>query len=137
MATDRARKNAINLSFIASDSSYAVVRKILLFPILTRIQNGLRCGDEDLYLPVAHFTHQSIKLAGRGGLSAFGIPKKDLIYRNMIAGHEFQKDLDARMLPFVFNIRQIPRREEQRNISFPTLLRDSLRSVLAFLTAAP
>lgn len=30
----------------------------------------------------------------------------------MIAGHEFQKDLDARMLPFVFNIRQIPRREE-------------------------
>ena len=54
-------------------------------------------------------------------------PKKDLIHRNMIAGHEFQKDLDARMLPFVFNIRKVAR----GNVHFVAYF------LAAFISACP
>lgn len=94
-------------AFTASVSSYTVVPGTLFLTGRPCVQNGLRGGNENLYLFVGQLIHQGVKLAVCGGLSTLCIPKKDLVHGNMITGHELQKDLDARMLSLVLNICKI------------------------------
>ena len=62
-------------------------------------------------LPVGQFICQGVKLPARRGFSVCRIPKEELIHGDMIAGHELKKDLEARMLPLVFNIGEIAGRK--------------------------
>lgn len=67
-------------------------------------------------LPVGQFICQGVKLPARRGFSVCRIPKEELIHGDMIAGHELKKDLEARMLPLVFNIGEGSQSEVSRSI---------------------
>ena len=75
------------------------------------LQHGLYGGNDDPDLPVSQFICQGVKLPARRGFSVCRIPKEELIHEDMIAEHELKKDLEAGMLPLVFNIGEIAGRK--------------------------
>ena len=76
-----------------------------------QLQHGLYGGNDDPGLPVSQFICQGVKQPARHGFSVCRIPKEELIHEDMIVGHELKKDLEAGMLPLVFNIDEIAGRK--------------------------
>ena len=63
-------------------------------------------------LRIVQVIGQGVKLAACRGFAVHCLPEKDLIHGNMVALHQFQKNLDTWVLPFVLYIRQVAGREE-------------------------
>ena len=107
----RKEKTLQTYPFIASVSSYSVVPGAWSLPLFSGVQHGLYGGNDDPDLPVSQFIRQGVKLPTRRGFPICRVPKEELIHGDVITGHEFQKDLEARMLPLVLNIGEISGRK--------------------------
>ncbi len=68
-----------------------------------------RCGD-NFQSVIAHAVQQGIKLTPLCILFSVFVWKEKLIYRYRITGNKLIKDLQARLLTFVFDIREVARR---------------------------
>ena len=107
----RKEKTLQTYPFIASVSSYSVVPGAWSLPLFSGVQYCLYGGNDDPDFSVGQFICQGVKLPARRGFPICRIPKEELIHGDMIAGHEFKKDLEARMLPLVLDIGEIAGRK--------------------------
>ena len=75
--------------------------------MLLRINNRLCRFRYDMQTALAQIVKQGIKLTAAGSLVCCFIREKELVYGYMITGYKLIENLQARLLPFVLDIRKV------------------------------
>src|SRR5699024_1049387 len=89
--------------------------------------NFFRCCGNNPYALIAHAVKQRVELPPLRRFFRCLIREKELVYGYVITGYKLIKDLQAWLLPFVFNIRKVAR----GNVHFVAYF------LAAFISACP